>query len=152
MRSTFGVAGIPWQDCRVEDRGDGALILVPANVPKALFVDWLPGALADALRQHNRSHPPQEEIRLRLALHAGEIYQDEYGVTASSINRTFRILDAEAVKARFAETLGVLAVIGSSWFFEEVIWNSDLSRAPAYVEVEISNKETRTRAWVRIVG
>ncbi|MGH3876088.1 MAG: hypothetical protein ACRDSK_03530 [Actinophytocola sp.] len=148
----FGAVGVPWHECRVEDRGDGVLILVPANVAKALFIDWLPGALADALRAHNRSHPPEEEIRLRLALHAGEIYQDEFGVTGSSINRTFRILNDDTVKARFAESAGVLAIIGSMWFYDEVIWNSDLSRARSYVRVEVDNKETKTCAWVRIVG
>lgn len=152
MREAFGTAGIPWQECHVEDRGDGVLVLAPANVPKALFVDLLPSALAGALRAHNRTHPAEEEIRLRLALHAGELYHDEFGVTGSSINRTFRILDADEVKARFAAAAGVLAIIGSTWFYDEVIRNSDWSRVKSYVAVEVNNKETRTRAWVRIVG
>ena len=152
MKDAFGAAGIPWHECHVEDRGDGVLILAPANVPKALFVDLLPSALADALRGHNRSHPAEEEIRLRLALHAGELYHDEFGVTGSSINRTFRILDADEVKARFAAATGVLAIIGSTWFYDEVIRNSDWSRVKSYVAVEVNNKETRTRAWVRIVS
>ena len=50
MREAFGRAGITWADCGHEDRGDGVFILVPAEVPKGLFVELLPSALVAALR------------------------------------------------------------------------------------------------------
>jgi len=152
LQDAFVAAGIPWEGCRREDRGDGVLILAPAHLPKALFVERLPEPLAATLAEHNKHHPPIEQIRLRLALHAGEILEDEHGVTASSITHTFRILDAADVKAAFVESGGVLAVIGSSWFFDEVIRQSDWSEVDSYAPVEVSNKETVTRAWIRVVG
>ena len=42
IRQAFGRAGIPWQECRHEDRGDGLFVLVPAEVPKGLLVERLP--------------------------------------------------------------------------------------------------------------
>jgi hypothetical protein len=152
MRHSFDAAGIPWDRCEPEDRGDGALILAPADLPKALFVDKLPGLLAEALTAHNKRHPAMERIRLRLALHAGEILRDEHGVTSSSINHTFRILDADSVKSAFAESTAVLAIVGSAWFYDEVIRQSDWSKAVSYVVIEVRNKETNTQAWVRMVG
>lgn len=152
MQSAFDAAGIPWDGCRREDRGDGVLILAPADVPKTLFADRLPGTLADALITHNKCHPVEEQIRLRLALHAGEILHDEHGVTSSSINHTFRILDADALKSMLAASHGVLAVIGSAWFYDDVIRHSDWSQANSYVAVDIVNKETKARAWIRVVG
>jgi hypothetical protein len=71
MRNAFGQAGIPWDDCGHEDRGDGVFVLVPAEVPKGLLVESLPSALVTALRTHNSTHPGPERIRLRMALHAG---------------------------------------------------------------------------------
>src|SRR5580692_3645343 len=59
MREAFNGAGIPWADCGHEDRGDGLFILVPAEVPKVLFVELLPSALAAALRVHNDTHQGQ---------------------------------------------------------------------------------------------
>ena len=57
-----------WRDsCRREEHGDGFLILVSADLPGALFVDHLPGALAAALAKHNRAHPVEERIFLRVA-------------------------------------------------------------------------------------
>src|SRR6202044_924351 len=68
MQEAFDRASIPWADCHREDRGDGVFILVPAEVPKGLFVELLPSALAGALRVHNDGRPSQEGIRLRMAL------------------------------------------------------------------------------------
>ena len=64
MREAFGRAGIPWDGCGHEDRGDGVLILVPAELPKGLLVESLPLALAAELHAHNAAHPGQERIRL----------------------------------------------------------------------------------------
>lgn len=151
MRYSFDSAGISWDSCYREDRGDGVLILAPAEVPRTLFVDRLPDALVDALRRHNKIHPPAERMRLKLALHAGEINYDDHGVTGYAINHTFRILDADALEGALAESSAVLAIIGSGWFFDEVIRHSEWSHAKTYKPAEVINKETTTRAWIRLL-
>ena len=146
LRDAFGRAGIAWDDCRHEDRGDGVFVLVPAEVPKGLLPEALPSALVTALRAHNGAHPGPERIRLRMALHAGEVHYDEHGVTAAAVNLAFRLLDAGALKAALASSPGVLAVIASSWFYEEVVRHS--GAAPAYRPVEVTVKETTTTGWI----
>ena len=146
MRDAFGHAGIPWDDCGHEDRGDGVFVLVPAEVPKGLLVESLPPALVTALRAHNTGHPGPERIRLRMALHAGEVHYDKHGVTAAAVNLAFRLLDAGALKAALASSTGVLAVIASSWFFEEVVRHS--GAAAGYRPVEVAVKETATIGWI----
>lgn len=76
MRQAFSAAGIPWPDCRVEDRGDGLLILGPGE-PKAPYVERLPAAVAQALKTHNATEPKTARFRLRMAVHAGEVSFDE---------------------------------------------------------------------------
>lgn len=152
MRYTFETTGVPWGSCDRADTGDGVLILVPADVPKSLFADLLPNVLADALVRHNRSHPIEEKIRLRLALHAGEINYDDHGATSSSITHAFRLLDADVFRCALAESSGVLAVISSAWFFDEVIRHSERSDAAAYRLTGVTNKETITQAWIRLPG
>lgn len=151
MQQAFAAAGVPWTSCHSEDRGDGILILAPAEIPKALFVDHLPDALAQALARHNRTHPAEERIRLRFAVHAGEINYDEHGVTAWSITHTFRLVDADAVKTAFTRSSAVLAIVSSDWFYAEVIKQSELSLARSYRQIDVTNKETSTRAWIRLV-
>ena len=147
LRRAFADAGVPWADCRVDDCGDGAFVLVPPQVPKALLVATLPYALADAVRQHNRTHRAEEGIRLRMALHAGEVAFDDRGVTAPAINHAFRLLDAEPVRQALRESPGVLVTVTSDWFFDEVVRHCGLDPAtfrPAPIRV----KETVTTGWL----
>lgn len=146
MGEAFGRAGISWEDCRREDRGDGLFVLIPAEVPKGLLVETLPSALVTDLRAHNEVHPGPQRIRLRMALHAGEVRYDNHGVTGASLNLAFRLLDAGPLKAALAGSPGVLAVIASSWFFEEVVRHSAV--ATTYRPVEVAVKETTTIGWI----
>jgi tetratricopeptide (TPR) repeat protein len=147
IREAFGRAGIPWDRCDCEDRGDGVFILVSADVPKSLFVESLPSALVAALQASNATGAGERRIRLRLALHAGEVNYDEHGVTAMSVNLAFRLVEAGALKTALAGSAGVLAVIASSWFFEEVVRHSEAA-ASTYHPVLVSVKETITTAWI----
>lgn len=146
MQDAFGRAGIPWDNCGHEDRGDGVSVLVSAEVPKALLAESLPPALITALRAHNGERPGQERIRLRMALHAGEVHYDQHGVTAVAVNLAFRLLDAGPLKAALASSPGVLAVIVSLWFFEEVVRHS--GAVPGYRPVEVAAKETTRTGWI----
>lgn len=116
--------------CHREDRGDGILVLAHADVAKALFVDRLPDTLAGAVAEHNKIHPAEEQMRLRLALHAGEITYDDHGVAGSAINHAFRLLEAKALKNA----------------------HSEASSVESCRPVGISNKETSAKAWVRLLG
>jgi hypothetical protein len=111
-----------------------------------LLTESLPSALVTALRMHNGAHPAPEHIRLRMALHAGEVHYDEYGATAVAVNLAFRLLDAGALKVALASSPGVLAVIASSWFYEEVVRHSAV--ASVYRPVEVAVKETTTTGWI----
>src|SRR5271170_156218 len=147
LQQAFGSAGIPWDACYEESCGDGVFVLIPAEVPKGPFVESMPRKLAAVLREHNATHSTGERIRLRMALHAGEVYYDEHGVTAASINLAFRLLDASELKAVLAGSPGVLAVITSSWFFEEVVRHSAADSA-AYRRVHVDVKESKTSGWI----
>lgn len=140
--------GIGWDDCHHEDRGDGVLILAPPQIPKARFSDDLPVRLAEALRLHNQAHPVAEHIRLRIALNAGEIYFDRHGAVSDALNKTYRLLDSTPLKEALRDTPGVLAVIASSWFYEEVIRHSENFRPEIYLPVTVDVKETETVAWI----
>jgi class 3 adenylate cyclase len=150
LRAAFDAAGIPWQRCYHEDRGDGVLVLVPADLPKAPIVDALPGALATALQRHNSIHPDPEKIRLRMAVHAGEVTYDPHGVTARSINLTFRLLEASSLKTALAQSGGTLALIVSEWLFDEVVRHTPVADPSTWRQVTVAVKETTTSAWVSL--
>jgi DNA-binding LytR/AlgR family response regulator len=150
MMRAFHEAGIPWDNCDHEDRGDGALVLIPPEIPKSRFAEALPERLLAALTEHNQSHCEEEQIRLRLALHAGEVHYDNHGVVGTAVNHAFRLLDSAAAKDALNATGGDLAIISSEWFFEEVIQHSRLAGPDCYQQVYVSVKETDTSAWIRL--
>ena len=87
-----------------------------------------------------RAHLGPERIRLRMALHAGEVRYDDHGVTAAAVNLAFRLVNASALKEALAGSPGVLAMIVSSWFFDEVVRHS--GAAAGYLPVQVAVKET----------
>ena len=152
LARAFDDAGIRWAGCRREDRGDGVLVLARAGVPKVRFVELLPGALVAALEEHNRGRIAEERIRLRMVVHAGEVSYDRYGVAGAAVNLAFRLVEAGPLRAALAGSRGVLAVITSSWFFEEVVRHSPASDPASYRPVPVAVKETSTVGWVCLPG
>ncbi|HEV2778038.1 MAG TPA: hypothetical protein VGX25_01430 [Actinophytocola sp.] len=150
LRRAFDHAGVPWDECDHHDRGDAVFILAPATTPKTLFVDLVPDALAAALREYNARHPAEEQIRLRMAVHAGEVTYDPYGVTAASVNLTFRLVDCQPVKTALGQSPGMLAVITSEWFFDEVVRHSGVIDPATYRPVQVDEKETSTVGWISL--
>ncbi|MDQ3224524.1 MAG: ATP-binding protein, partial [Gemmatimonadota bacterium] len=150
LEQAFRAAAIPWADCHHEDRGDGVLILARPEVAKSVFVESLPDQLVEELREHNSTHPAPERIQLRMALHAGELQYDDHGVAGASINLTFRLLDAEPLKSALAGSPGVLALVTSDLFFNEVVRHSPAADPNAYRRVRVRVKETDTVGWVHL--
>ena len=146
----FDNSGISWSTCVTEDRGDGALILVPPQVPKSLLVTTIPTALVDAVSMHNAACPVQARIRLRMALHAGEIHGDAHGFAGTAINHAFRLLDSPALKSALGSSPGVLALMVSEWFFDEVVQHDPRANPGSYRQAEVNVKETQTFAWIRL--
>nr|WP_052478425.1 AAA family ATPase [Kibdelosporangium sp. MJ126-NF4]CEL18238.1 possible protein kinase/ transcriptional regulator, LuxR family [Kibdelosporangium sp. MJ126-NF4]CTQ90531.1 possible protein kinase/ transcriptional regulator, LuxR family [Kibdelosporangium sp. MJ126-NF4] len=150
LREAFVAAGMRWDDCYREDRGDGVLVLISPEVPKQVVAARLPGQLSAALRRHNRACAEVVRIRLRVAVHAGEVHFDEHGVVGTAINMTFRLLEAAALRSALAASPGVVALIASEWFFEEVVRHDPASVPAAYRRAWVAVKETHTTAWVRL--
>src|SRR2546430_1313622 len=83
IKEAMDAAGVPWEACTREDRGDGAIVLVPPDVSKVLLLDPLLGCLTAGLAEHNRGVPLPQRFRLRMALHAGEVARDDHGLSGS---------------------------------------------------------------------
>lgn len=146
----FENSGVSWSTCVTEDRGDGALILVPPQVPKSLLVSMTPAALVDAIGIHNAACAVQAQIRLRVALHAGEIHSDAHGFAGIAINHAFRLVESPALKTALGGSPGVLALIVSEWFFDEVVQHDPQANPGSYRLADVSVKETQTAAWIRL--
>jgi hypothetical protein len=152
LQRALARSGVEWEDCHRADLGEGVLVLIPAGYPKAVFSELVPGALAESLAGHNGSHRRPERIRLRVAVHAGEVSYDDHGATGTAIVHTFRLLDSGVLRDASAHAGGALAVIASAWFYEEIIRHSPASRPDRYRRVFVQEKETAACGWIRLLG
>jgi hypothetical protein len=152
VRRAFAESGIPWDECFRQDGGDSILALVPGTVSKGAFAGRLLGALLVALHAHNDAHPPGECLRLRLALHAGEVTYDDHGVSAPAVIQASRLLDARPLKEALANSTASLAVIASEYFFTEVIRHEPEYEPEEYRKVAVNVKQFSGFGWIRLPG
>jgi hypothetical protein len=152
MRTAFAEVGIPWDTLFIENTGDGAMIQLPPEVAKADLVAQLPDQMLAELRRYNAVHAEEANVRLRVALHAGEVYQGSHGTVSDANSFAFRILDADEVKEALKESRAALAWVVSNTFYQDVVRADPAADAPSYRRISISNKETNTEAWLRLLG
>ncbi|MCP2335368.1 cyclic nucleotide-binding domain-containing protein [Actinomadura rupiterrae] len=132
--------------CHREDRGDGALMLLPATVPVERLVSVAVPALLEGLREHARSAGPGLELRLRVALDAGRVVVDERGVFADVVIDTARLLDAPQLKGALAEPGRLLGLILSARV------HAMLPDGSAFQRLDVAVKEHRLVGWTAVYG
>jgi tetratricopeptide (TPR) repeat protein len=150
MQAAFGAAGLSWEDCYREMRGDALVALAPADADKAVFVETALPMLVTRLRVHNDTHPAPQRIRLRLALHAGEVNYDTHGITSAALIRAFRLCDAPPLKAALADSPGLLAVIASDWLFDDVVRHTPAAAPDTWRPAPVVVKEANTTGWITL--
>ncbi len=152
LQDAFAESGIPWSSCLVEDRGDGAMILIPPDVCKNLLVDQLPDRIVAGLRRYNSDKTKAVQVQLRIALHFGEVHENENGVVSQAVNFAFRILDASAAKSALEESVELVAFIASDPFYQEVISQDPAADPAYYTPIPVEVKNASTVAWLRLRG
>src|SRR6201996_8053401 len=145
-----------WLKCYHEDRGDGVLLLVHPRVPKGWLVTILPEKLEVALASHNAVAGQQEpiraaatQVRLRVAVNAGEVTFDRHGVVGAAIDYTFRLAEAPPLKDAFPHSPDLCGLIVSDWFYEDVVYHHADARPDGYEHVVGQVKQTPVSAWMR---
>jgi len=153
LRSSFEASGVPWADCYYEDRGDGAVIVVPPTISTLRVVDPLIPELAARLRQYNRRASEVVLIQLRAALHVGPVGKDAEGLTGQAVIGTARILDAPVVKERLADARADLIFAVSDYVYDHVVRHgAGRVDSGAFEHVAGQVKESHVSAWIHLAG
>ncbi|NEA24573.1 hypothetical protein [Actinomadura bangladeshensis] len=151
LQESFDESGVPWDACYREDRGDGALIIVPPQVPTAAVIDPMLALLRARLRRHNHRSSATVRIQLRVAMDVGPVTPDQEGMSGRAIITTARLLEAVPLKDRLAATGADLGFITSRFVYDSVIAvNSGYGYAGKYEPIRYRVKETDAEAWIRL--
>jgi hypothetical protein len=137
-------------DIDIEDRGDGALIVVDAG--PLVVLDPFAEHLIAVLQEENAAVEAVSWLRLRVALHSGPVHRDAHGLSGDTINETFAICDAPAVKATLRRAARAqLVLVVSDLLYKQVVRHRYGSINPAaYGKVDVPR--TGEPAWVRVPG
>lgn len=151
LRRAFEDSGVSWAACYREDRGDGALIVVPPEVPTRAVADPLLPVLAAELRRHNRRSSAAVRIRLRVALHVGPVTRDGEGLNGDALIHAARMLDAPPLREALRSSEADLAFMASAHVYESVLRNDPGLLDPrAFTRVRFQVKESDITGWMYV--
>ncbi|OLF13558.1 hypothetical protein BU204_26870 [Actinophytocola xanthii] len=152
LETAFAESDIDLGLCDLEDRGDGALILVPQQVPRRTVADRLPDRIVAALRRYNWTRKAWAQFRLRVGLNSGDVVHDGNGWLGTAIDTAFRILDCPDAKALLTSSARMVALISSESFFQEVIAGDPGTFPESYQQVPVTVKTYTGTAHLRLLG
>lgn len=119
VQSAFTATGIDLSRLP-EDRGDGVLLVLPADVPKKQMLGRWVNELHEALRERNA--PLKEPIRVRVGIHAGELHHDDHGVAGNDVNIACRLASCEPAKGTLrAAPHASMVVAVSDYIYQSVV-------------------------------
>ncbi|WP_052851488.1 hypothetical protein [Streptomyces avicenniae] len=155
LRASFACSGIDWRASLRQDLGDGMRVAAPAGTPKAALVHPLVHELTARLRAHNRLAGPLTQVRVRIALHAGDVRVGRDGtVVGRPLEVLARLLDAAPAHAALARTPeATTALLVSEHFHEETVCQGRPGIDPAsFRRVGVRHKEFAASAWLHVPG
>ena len=96
-------AGVSDAEVRPQPQGDGQFTVLPVGLDESVAIPQLLAELEVALSDANAGLPPDERIRLRVALHRGLIKEGGNGWIGTAPIAVHRILDSPPLRAALAE-------------------------------------------------
>jgi hypothetical protein len=136
-----------------QDTGDGFVFSVDPHVLRDVLLDRFVTGLAEQLARHNRDCLPAERIRLRLAMHAGDVLRDPQPIHGEATVLAFRLLNADVLRACLAVTEQPLAAIVSETIYDNIVKHGYPPIDPLdWYPVLATTKEGPKRAWVHVPG
>jgi class 3 adenylate cyclase len=141
-----------WRE-ELVDRGDGVIALIrPVDeAPKTLLLAEFVPTLSRRLVAHNMANP-KDALRMRAAMHAGEVLFDDRGCFGESVDLTCRLLDAPALKWRLAAAHAPLILVVSEEIYRAVVRHGydgiDADAFEPLVQVQLGT--VAHRGWVTV--
>jgi class 3 adenylate cyclase len=144
-------AGIDPQLAPRVDLGDSVMVLFDPSIPTARVAGLVGGHLGSSLAEVNRRRPCDERLRLRVALHRGEVLIDAHGFVGAALVEACRLSNAPALRERFDATTADMALIVSDQVWRQLVGAHAETLDPgAHRPVAFGGHGTTTRAWLQI--
>jgi class 3 adenylate cyclase len=151
VRQTLIAAGINPEHAPRVDLGDGVIVLFEPDLSAVQLVDVVIPHLGASLAEVNRQGPGDERLRLRIALHRGDVLIDAHGFVGSALVEACRLSNAAALREQLAATSADMALIVSDQVWRQLPGPHTDPRGPSrYHPVAFTTHDVTTRAWVHV--
>ena len=146
LERAFDGAGIPWNRCFREDRGDGVLTVIPPGTACKKIIDPLPERLRGLIRRHNHVFRDAAAIQLRIAPTSAR--STTTGTDSSAATSLFRMLNARPLKRALTSSGAELALIISDYLYRNIVCRYPSLISPdAFQQVRFQDQYISTQAW-----
>lgn len=155
LRESFERSGIDWERCLCDDLGDGMQVTAPAGLPKTKLIHPLIHELDARIQAHNKLAGRLTRIRVRIALHAGDVHVNTDGrVVGSPLEVLARLLNAAPTRSALAQAPdAAAALILSQHFYDETVCHGCPGIDPAdFRGTTVREKEYTASAWLHVPG
>ncbi|MFJ8888383.1 hypothetical protein ACIRJR_33970 [Streptomyces sp. NPDC102402] len=155
LREALLLAGLPTEDVVTEDRGDGVLMIVPANVSPIVLAGPFVRALDEELRQKADVYSVAHAMRFRVALHQGLAARDREGWSGDAVNTACRLVDAAPLREVLAAASSsrMVFVVSDEIYRAVVRHGHRLIDPAAYLPMPFRTKHGELiRSWVTVPG
>ena len=149
----LGEAKVQAGEWLLQDTGDGWLLSVDPNVSRSLLLHTVATRLRDYLLAYNQGRPDAERLRVRLAIHAGDVLRDPEPFIGDPTIHVCRLLDSDVLHVCLRETTQPLAVMVSGEIYQGVVKRAHGGLDPGeWHQVVVDSKEGPVEAWVQVPG
>ncbi|GAB3900022.1 hypothetical protein ACFQ1S_03535 [Kibdelosporangium lantanae] len=151
VQEALDAAGLSAGDTKY-DRGDGILLVFEPTVSKVDVTEALTVRLGSELRRFAALHSAEGAMRMRIALHAGDITHTGHGWSGRAVNTTFRLAEAEITRKRLAlaRECPLVAIVSDHWYQAVIREGYGLLNADSYEKVHVTYKEFDETAWISL--
>jgi class 3 adenylate cyclase len=135
------------------DLGDGVIVLLDPQLAATRVVEVVIGQLRTSLAALNRRAPGNERLRLRVALHRGEVVRDAHGFVGAALVEASRLSNAAALRQQLDDTAADLGLIVSDQVWKQLTGSGHDPLGPGvYQPLSLSTHDATTRAWLHVPG
>lgn len=152
VEKAIEAAGLDWSRCEREDRGDAVILLIPADEAKQDISDGFVRQLNTELIRYAARTTGTVKMRVRLALHFGEVGHDANGWVGGDLNTCCRLVDLPELKLTLQkhQETNLALVVSNQWYDAVVRHNPGLVDHLKYRRISFVAKELRDIAWIHV--
>ncbi|WP_369030156.1 hypothetical protein [Streptomyces adonidis] len=151
VETAFTHAKVARDAVHMEDRGDGVLLSVSAQIPVTRLLGLWTVELHENLRDENRAL--KVPLGLRIGMHVGPVRHDEHGISGRAVDLACRLADSAAARELLDAEGADLVLVTSNSLYEDVVRGGGKFIEPErYTSARLTLKEGETTAWFHLPG